>query len=108
MLTDEADADLRPFSAILPVISSDNLVTPPPADRAARYWAARTAEQDLAHADVADPLVLNRAIWFSVRGAGEEMPLAAHLPAFDALREGIRAEADDAEEEEDRVARTDR
>jgi hypothetical protein len=28
----------------------------------------RTEEQDLAHADMADPEVLNRIIWFSVKG----------------------------------------
>ncbi len=90
--------DLRPFVATLPSISLDNLVTPSPSDSVARYWADRTAEQDFSHADVADPHVLNQAIWFSVRGSGAEMPAVAHLPAFDALRAGIRAEAEDEDD----------
>src|SRR6185369_11761547 len=42
-----AEADLRPYSALLPDIAADNLVTGAPADAAGRAWAQRTAEQDL-------------------------------------------------------------
>ncbi|MCA1593960.1 MAG: beta-propeller fold lactonase family protein [Acidobacteria bacterium] len=85
-------ADLRPFKALLPDVSLDNLITPPPRDPATAYWMRRTAEQDLAHADMADPLALNQIIWFSVRGASAPMPSVSRLPAFDALREGVAGE----------------
>ncbi len=91
--------DLRPYQALLPELAADNLLTPAPNSRAAAYWSARTAEQDLAHADMADPQVLNRAIWFSVRG--DELPPAPrHLPVF-AL---MLPPADPAEDEDERVA----
>ncbi|MDT5296390.1 MAG: hypothetical protein QOJ76_3270, partial [Acidobacteriota bacterium] len=92
------EADLRPFKAVLPDVSLDNLTTPPARDAAALYWMRRTAEQDIEHADMADPRVLNEAIWFSVRGADEAMPESARLPAFDAMRLGLRAEAEGEDE----------
>ena len=58
----------------------------------------RTAEQDIEHADMADPRVLNEAIWFSARGASSRMPEPTRLPAFDAMRLGLRAEAEEEEE----------
>jgi hypothetical protein len=60
----------------------------------------RTAEQDIEHADMADPRVLNEAIWFSARGAASPMPAPARLPAFDAMRLGLRAEAEEEDEDE--------
>ncbi|HKP72097.1 MAG TPA: alkaline phosphatase family protein, partial [Pyrinomonadaceae bacterium] len=94
-------ADLRPFKATLPDVAFDNLMTPPARDAASRYWSERTAEQNLAHADQADPRVLNQIIWFSVRGAGEPMPEISRLPAFDAML----PEIEDDEEEEREAAR---
>ena len=69
----------------------------------------RTADQDIEHADMAEPRVLNEAIWFSARGAGSPMPEVARLPAYDAMRLGLRAEAEeedegDADEDEDEGA----
>jgi predicted heme/steroid binding protein len=92
------EADLRPYRAVLPELAPDNLVTPPARDAAALYWMRRTAEQDMTHADVADPRVLNEAIWFSARGPARPMPEPARLPAFDAMRLGLRAEADEEDE----------
>jgi YVTN family beta-propeller protein len=86
-----AEPDLRPYTALLPNVSLDNLVTPPPRDAATAYWMRRTGEQDLAHADMADPEVLNRIIWFSVKG-NRAMPEITRLPAFDAMRLGLQDE----------------
>ena len=96
-------ADLRPFKALLPDVALDNLVTPPPRDAAALYWMRRTEEQDMAHADMADPEVLNRIIWFSVKG-NVPMPQISRLPAFDAMRLGLQEEREEiAEERESKV-----
>jgi YVTN family beta-propeller protein len=97
----KAEPDLRPYKAVLPDVALDNLVTPNARDAASLYWMRRTAEQDMTHADMADPRVLNEAIWFASRGALSPMPEAARLPAFDALKLGINAEAEEAESDED-------
>ncbi|PYS99929.1 MAG: hypothetical protein DMF65_09180 [Acidobacteria bacterium] len=97
-----AQPDLRPFKAVLPDISTDNLLTPNARDAASAYWMRRTAEQDLEHGDMADARTLNEAIWFSVRGARSTMPESASLPASDAMRVGINTEAE-REEDEGRV-----
>jgi len=93
-------ADLRPYKALLPNVALDNLVTPPARDAATAYWMRMSAEQDLEHADMADPEILNRIIWFSVRG-NTPMPSIARLPAFDAMRLGLQ---DDREEVAERTA----
>jgi hypothetical protein len=85
------DADLRPYRAQLPDVALDNLITPPATNAVAEYWFRRTKEQDMSHADMADPRVLNGVIWFSVRGS-KPMPSISHLPAFDAMRLGLREE----------------
>jgi hypothetical protein len=94
------EADLCPYKAVLPALAPDNLVTPDARDAAALYWMRRTAEQDMERADMADPRVLNEAIWFSARGAALPMPEPARLPAFDAMRLGLRAEAEEEEDDE--------
>ena len=91
-----AEPDLRPYKALLPDVALDNLMTPPSRDAATAYWMRQTAEQDMAHADMADPETLNRIIWFSVRGS-LPMPTIARLPAFDAMRLGLQEE-DEREE----------
>jgi len=92
-----AEPDLRPYKAVLPSVALDNLVTPPPRDAATAYWMRRTEEQDMAHADMADPEVLNRIIWFSVRG-NIPMPEISRLPAFDAMRLGLQEEREEIAE----------
>jgi hypothetical protein len=98
--------DLRAYKVILPDVALSNLVVP--ATRVARdpgeaYWIRRTSEQNLEHADMADPRVMNEIIWYSVRGAGARIPGIARLPAFDALREGI---AEQRQEQEELTKRT--
>ena len=92
----QAQADLRPYTAELPDVALDNLTTAPTRDAETAYWMKRTIEQNLSHADLADPLVLNQIVWFSVRGH-IPMPEAARLPAFDAMRLGMREEAVESE-----------
>jgi YVTN family beta-propeller protein len=92
-----AEADLRPYKALVPTVALDNLVNAPPRDAATAYWMRRTEEQDLAHADMADPEILNRIIWFSVRG-NTPMPSIARLPAFDAMRLGLQDEREEIAE----------
>ena len=82
---------------MLPNVALDNLTTQPARDAAAAYWMRRTEEQDLAHADMADPEILNRIIWFSVRG-NTPMPSIARLPAFDAMRLGLQEEREEIAE----------
>jgi YVTN family beta-propeller protein len=92
-----AEPDLRPYKALFPNVALDNLVAPPARDAATAYWMRRTDEQDLAHADMADPEMLNRIIWFSVRGE-LPMPSIARLPAFDAMRLGLQGEREEIAE----------
>ena len=42
--------------------------------------------QDFASEDLADPQLLNRIIWFSVRGSNKSYPTVARMPAFDVMR----------------------
>ena len=60
--------------------------------------------QNFAHADMADPQVLNAIIWFACKGSGSRVPESAQLPAYQAMRLGVsepdgaaprRAEPDD-------------
>lgn len=92
--------DLRPYRAILPEVAMDNLMNPPARTASAVYWMKQSHEQNLAHADMADPFVLNQIIWFSVRGDGAPMPKIARLPAYDLMVANILAESEEEEEEE--------
>ncbi|HYV13103.1 MAG TPA: bifunctional YncE family protein/alkaline phosphatase family protein [Pyrinomonadaceae bacterium] len=92
-----AEPDLRPYKALLPNVALDNLITPPARDVATAYWMRLTEEQDLERADMADPEILNRIIWFSVRG-NTPMPSIARLPAFDAMRLGLQEEREEVAE----------
>lgn len=97
--------DLTPYDAILPNVALDNLMNEDADDPRTAYWVERTREQNLAHADMADPGVLNQILWYSVRGVGEPMPAVARLPAFDAMRFGIASEAEEEGEEMDVIER---
>jgi YVTN family beta-propeller protein len=92
-----SEPDLRPYKVLLPNVALDNLVTPPARDVATAYWMRLTEEQDLERADMADPEILNRIIWFSVRG-NTPMPSIARLPAFDAMRLGLQEEREEIAE----------
>ena len=93
-----AEPDLRPYKALLPNVALDNLVTPPPRDAVAAYWMRLTDEQDLERADMANPEILNRIIWYSVKG-DIPMPSIARLPAFDAMRLGLQDDDEEIAEE---------
>ena len=95
------EADLRPYKAILPNVALDNLLSAQTRDTVTLYWMKRTEEQDLAHADMADPEMLNRIIWFSVKGH-VPMPEIARLPAFDVMRLGLLEDREEIAEREER------
>ena len=88
--------DLTPYKAVLPVIAADNWITHKSKDKAAAQWMKKSDRQDFAHADMADPKILNAIIWFACTGNGSNLPQAAQLPAYQAMRLGI-ANLDDDE-----------
>jgi len=88
--------DLTPYKAVLPAIAVDNLMTHKPKDKAAAEWMKKSNRQNFAHADMADPKVLNAVIWFACTGSGSKIPQTAQLPAYQAMRLGI-ANLDDEE-----------
>ena len=81
--------DLQPYKAVLPAVAEDNLLVMASRERTTAYWIRKSQDQDLEHPDMADPVVLNQAIWFSVRGTGQPAAAVAVLPAADALRLGL-------------------
>ncbi len=95
--------DLTPYKAVLPTIAADNLITHKPKDKAAAEWMKKSNRQNFAHADMADPKVLNAVIWFACTGDSSNLPQTAQLPAYQAMRLGI-AKLDD---EESRSAKKD-
>jgi DNA-binding beta-propeller fold protein YncE len=84
--------DLTPYEAIVPRLALNNLLVEAPADRETAHWIHESERQDFSFEDLANPDVLNRVIWFSVRG-GSPYPLLSHLPAFDVMRTITNAEA---------------
>jgi hypothetical protein len=89
-------ADLTPYKAFFPTIAADNLMTEKPKDKAAAEWMKKSMRQNFAHADMADPKILNGAIWFACKGNGLALPEAGQLAAYQALRLGI-AEPDEVQ-----------
>jgi YVTN family beta-propeller protein len=81
--------DLAPYKAILPAVAPDNLMTHKPKDKAAAEWMKKSNRQNFAHADMADPKVLNAIIWFACTGNDSNIPQTAQLPAYEAMRLGI-------------------
>ena len=81
--------DLTPYKAVLPIIAADNLLSGKPKDKATAEWIKKTMQQDLEHADMADPQTLNAIIWFACRGNGSNVPLSGALPAYQTMRLGI-------------------
>ncbi len=88
--------DFTPYKAVLPTIAADNLMTQKPKNKTAAEWMKKSNRQNFAHADMADPKVLNSVIWFACTGNGSNVPQAAQLPAYQAMRFGI-AKLDDDE-----------
>ena len=93
-------ADVRPFAAILPTVSLDNLMPPAQPSRAMLEFMRLTDKQDLTHNDMANPRELNEIIWFSVRG-NEPMPGPMRLAAFELMRIGLKSETEEDGAEED-------
>jgi YVTN family beta-propeller protein len=87
--------DLTPYKAVLPTIAADNLMTRKPKDQAAAEWMKKSNRQNFAHADMADPKVLNAVIWFACTGNGSSIPQTAQLPAYQTMRLGIANLNDD-------------
>src|SRR5260370_194867 len=81
--------DLTPYKAVLPTIAADNLMTHKPKDKATAEWMKKSNRQNFAHADMADPKVLNAVIWFACTGSGSNLPKTAQLPADQAMTLGI-------------------
>ena len=82
----ESQPDSAPYKAVVPDIALDNLLVRPSADRETARWIRESERQDFTSADVANPEILNRILWFSVRGNNEPYPTVAHMPAFDLMR----------------------
>jgi hypothetical protein len=82
----QAWPDLTPYKAVVPDIALNNLLVQPSADRETARWIRESERQDFTSADVANPEILNRILWFSVRGNNETYPTVAHMPAFDLMR----------------------
>ncbi len=97
----QTEADLTPFQAVLPEVALDNLFPPKKPTAEMSKFMRLTDEQDLTHQDMANPLDLNRIIWFSARGdkADGKMPVAARLPAFDLMTAGLVEEENDFDDE---------
>ncbi len=87
--------DLTPYKAVLPTIAADNLMTQKPKNKTAAEWMKKSMRQNFAHADMADPQMLNAIIWFACKGSGSPVPESAQLPAYQAMRLGI-SDANDA------------
>jgi YVTN family beta-propeller protein len=81
--------DLTPYKAVLPTISADNLLTKKAKDKTEAEWMKKSRKQNFAHADLADPNVLNAVIWFACKGNKSDLPPAAELPVYEAMRLGI-------------------
>jgi len=92
--------NLEPYQAQLPNVALDNLFPPARPSSAMLKYMEMTGEQNLEHADMANPLDLNEIIWFSVRGE-ESMPSVARLPAFDLMTAGMKPEKEDEERDAD-------
>ena len=67
--------DLTPYDALAPTAATD-IPNAPLASLTGlrREWAEAVAHQDLEHLDAADPQLLNRDIWYAVRGIDTPYP----------------------------------
>jgi YVTN family beta-propeller protein len=93
-------ADFTPYRAEMPSVDLDNLTPPVKPNAAMQRYFELTNQQNLTHADMANPQQLNEIIWFSVRGDSQKLPEVSRLPAFDLMTAGILLEDDDEEKEE--------
>ena len=82
----QSNPDLTPYKAVVPDIALNNLLVQASADRETAHWIRESRRQDFTSADLANPDILNRILWFSVRGNMNAYPKFAHIPAFDVMR----------------------
>ena len=82
----QGQPDLTPYKAVLPELALNNLLVQPAADRETARWIRESERQNFMSEDLANPDILNRIIWFSVRGNDKTYPTVARLPAFDVMR----------------------
>lgn len=95
----QSTPDLTPYQAVLPTLSLKNLILtpPPPSDSESARMIRRSLQQNFDGPDLADPDLLDRIIWFSVRGRAP-YPAAGRLPVFDAMRTTDASEAADEQQ----------
>ena len=91
----QAKPDLTPYHAIVPAIAQNNLMVQPSADRETSRLIRESEKQNFSAADLADPDVVNRILWESVRGPHEPYPTETHLPVYSAMRTRYDEEADE-------------
>jgi YVTN family beta-propeller protein len=89
----QSQPDTTPYKAILPKVALNNLLVEPAIDRETARWIRESNRMDFSFEDLANPDILNRVIWFSVRGDTDPYPLLSHLPAFDVMRTVTNEEA---------------
>jgi YVTN family beta-propeller protein len=82
----QSQPDLTPYTAVVPKVALNNLLVQPSADRETARWIRESESQDFTSEDLANPEMLNRIIWFSVRSDNSPYPTVAHMPAFDVMR----------------------
>jgi len=88
-----AQPDLTPYQAVVPELALNSLLVQPSADRESSRWMRESERQDFTSADLANPEILNRILWFSVRGGIGGYPAVAHMPTFDVMRTNAEEEA---------------
>jgi YVTN family beta-propeller protein len=82
----QAKPDLTPYKAVLPQVALNNLLTPSASDRETARYIRESEQQNFASEDLANPQVLNRILWFSVRGETHDYPGITRLAVFDVMR----------------------
>jgi YVTN family beta-propeller protein len=82
----QSEADMRRYKAVLPEVALNNLLVQPAADRETARYIRQSEQQNFASEDLANPRILNRIIWYSVRGRDDAYPRITRLPVFDVMR----------------------
>jgi YVTN family beta-propeller protein len=89
----QSQPDLTPYQVVVPKMALDNLLVQPSIDRETARWIRESERQNFTSEDLANPEILNRIIWFSVRGDASSYPTLARMPAFDVMRTATEEEA---------------
>lgn len=91
----QSQPDLTPYHAVLPTVALNNLMVQSSADRDESRLIRESEKQNFTAADLADPNVVNRILWSSVRGPSTPYPGDTHLPVYSAMRTRFSEEADE-------------